>query len=331
MQQPQEFYTSEKWQFEKQLAVIKKRLVTSSSLRLLVFLLMAFGIYFFFGNFIIMVLTALTGISVFVYLLLRHTNLQYKKDLTRQLIQINQIELNALKEDYGALDEGSEFVDSTHFYSHDIDLFGRGSFFQFTNRTAIFEGKKRLAALLTSNNTFDVEKKQEAIKELASRPKWRQQFSAIANLVKVQHSAKDITVWMTNHKPVFPSFIVYLPFIFSIISVTLITLLSLSVLPFSAVLLWFFIGLGVSGVYFKRVNNIYQEADKAKDTFKQYHKLLNEIEVEIFSAKMLQQKQQEIKTEKLKASVIFAKFSKILDALDQRNNVIIAVLGNAFF
>ena len=36
-------------------------------------------------------------------------------------------------------------------------------------------------------------------------------------------------------------------------------------------------------------------------------------------------------TEAKKASVIFKEYSKLLDALDQRNNIIIAVLGNGFF
>ena len=96
-------------------------------------------------------------------------------------------------------------------------------------------------------------------------------------------------------------------------------------------LIWFFIGLAVTGAYLKRVNTIYQDADKAKDTFKQYHQLLNEIENVSFNSQILQEKQAAIKTESKKASAIFASFSKILDALDQRNNIFIAVLGNAFF
>ena len=85
------------------------------------------------------------------------------------------------------------------------------------------------------------------------------------------------------------------------------------------------------GFTLKKVNAIYQDADKAKDTFKQYHKLLKEIETNSFNSQILQNKQEAIKTETKKASAIFASFSKILDALDQRNNIFVAVLGNAFF
>jgi DNA mismatch repair ATPase MutS len=95
-------------------------------------------------------------------------------------------------------------------------------------------------------------------------------------------------------------------------------------------ILWIFVGLGISGFYYNKVNELYKEASNAKDTFKQYHKLLNEIETASFDSQILKEKQQEIETESQKASVIFAKFSKILDAFDQRNNLIIAFFGNAF-
>jgi DNA mismatch repair ATPase MutS len=44
----------------------------------------------------------------------------------------------------------------------------------------------------------------------------------------------------------------------------------------------------------------------------------------------LREKQQQIQTESQKASTIFAKFSKVLDAFDQRNNLLIDFFGNAF-
>lgn len=104
----------------------------------------------------------------------------------------------------------------------------------------------------------------------------------------------------------------------------------MQMIPGQILLLWIFVGLGISGAYYNKVSELYKEASNAKDTFKQYHKLLHEIETASFESQILKEKQQEIQTESLKASVIFAKFSKILDAFDQRNNLIIAFFGNAF-
>jgi len=330
MQQPLEFYKSEKAKYELELSSLKKKLAVSSTIRLLLFLVMALGIYFFFGSVKLVVGIAILGIALFLYLVLRHGDLQYKRDLTNQLITINTTEIDVLHGKYLDLDEGTAHENSSHFYSYDIDLFGRGSFYQFVNRTVTKEGSDEFANQLTLNNIDAIVQKQNGIKELAKIPKWRQEFSAIASLVNVQHPAKHIIKWIQNYKSVLPKFMAYLPRIFALISMILVVLLSFEVTSYHFLLLWFFVGLGFTGAYLKKVNSIYDDAGKAKDTFKQYHKLLDKIEMNTFSSEILIAQQNAIKTEKEKASDIFKKFSKVLDALDQRNNMIMAFVGNGF-
>ncbi len=331
MQDPQEFYTSQKSIFEQKSTQLKKKLSISSTLRFLTFSAIILGIYLFFGNISAMLLVVGTGIIVFIYLVLKHSDLQYNFNLNKTLISINQTELSVLKRDYLNLDDGSEFLNPKHFYSYDIDLFGKGSFFQYCNRTVTVEGKDKLFSKLTSNSISAIKEKQSGIKELSEKPIWRQHFSAIASLVKVEHPAKEIINWIHNYKAVFPTYFKYLPAVFSVLSLTLIVVLVLQLIPEIILLLWLFIGLGISGFYVKKVNELSRNTDNAKDTFKQYHKLLNEIEQTTFTSEILKNKQLEIQTDAKKASTIFKEYSKLLDALDQRNNVIIAVLGNGFF
>ncbi|MEX1382725.1 MAG: DNA mismatch repair protein MutS, partial [Lutibacter sp.] len=160
MQQPQEFYNDQKSIFEQKSTKLKKKLAVSSTLRFLTFLGIIFGIYLFFGNISAMLIVVGVGIIVFIYLVLKHSDLQYNFDLNKTLISINQTELNVLKRDYLNLDDGSEFLNPKHFYSYDIDLFGKGSFFQYCNRTVTVEGKNELFSELTSNKILDINKKQ---------------------------------------------------------------------------------------------------------------------------------------------------------------------------
>ena len=184
---------------------------------------------------------------------------------------------------------------------------------------------------MTSNTISAINEKQSGIKELSDKPLWRHHFSAIASLVKVEHPAKEIIHWIHNYKAVFPTFFRYLPAMFSLLSLGLIIALGFQLIPEIILLLWLFIGLGISGFYVKKINELARNTGNAKDTFKQYHKLLNEIENTTFTSEILKSKQLEIQTEAKKASAIFKEYSKLLDALDQRNNIIIAVLGNGFF
>ncbi|MDG1993868.1 MAG: DNA mismatch repair protein MutS, partial [Polaribacter sp.] len=218
-----------------------------------------------------------------------------------------------------------------HFYSNDIDLFGIGSFFQYSNRTATDEGAKAYADLLTENNINDIEEKQKAIVELAKNVKWRQHFTAIAGLVKVQFSAQSILNYLKNYTTILPTFFDSFVKVFSLISVGLITLVSFGIITFSILVVWFFIGLIISGSQIKKTSQIYNKSTKTKETFKQYYQLLYEIENQSFSSKSLNENQQNLQSEKEKSSVIFQKFSRILDSFDQRNNIVIAVFGNALF
>ncbi|WP_457609597.1 MutS-related protein [Lutibacter sp.] len=330
MHNPIKFYTTQKQDFEKRVKELKHKLAISSSIRFLVFLIAVFGIYFFFDTTRIVIFIIISWIILFLFLILRHGKLQYELDFNKKLLQINSTEIAVLKGDYTLLKEGKEFIDVSHFYSYDIDLFGKGSFFQYCNRTVTNEGRKEFAAYISKNDISSVEEKQYGIKELSENPKWRQQFSALGSMVKVEYSTRNLISWIHNYKIVFPKLLAVLPSVFSLISLVLIVLVSLQFISKQVLLVWFFVGLGVSGVFIKKVNTLYKYANKAKDTFKQYYKLLNKIENATFTSKVLLEKQQQIKTETEKASKIVAKFSKILDALDQRNNLIVGVLGNGF-
>lgn len=331
MTNPLQFYTEQKTTLENELLSLKKALFTVSAFRLVVFFTTIFGIYFFFGDVPTIAIIAIIGFAIFALLLVKNTKFQIEKELLIAKIEINTTEIAVLNGDFKSLKSGSEFVDPHHFYSNDIDLFGKGSFFQYSNRTATEEGTTAYAKILTENNIDAIEEKQQSIQELAQKTKWRQHFSAIASLVKVQFSAKSILKYIKSYTAVLPQFFNFFSTLFSAISLLLIILISVSVLPFLVLVIWFFIGLFVSATQIKKTSQIYNQSSKAKETFKQYYQLLATIETEFFSSKLLQENQQKLESEKEKASIIFQKFSKILDAFDQRNNIIIAVLGNSLF
>ena len=325
------FYTEEKQRLETELKETKNKLANLSILRLIVFVLTSAGIYFLFDTLRIVGVIGAVGVIVFGILLIKYLDAKESKILLITKIKINETEIRVLEGNFSFLKTGEEFIDPTHVYSNDIDLFGRGSFFQYINRTSTKQGAKELAKTITENHILSIDKKQEVLKELSQKVAWRQHFSALASLVTTRYSTKEILDFIQNYSAVFSTIISKLPTVFSLISIVLIALVSFAIIPFSILILWVFIGLGITALFFKKTQEIYVQADKAKATFKQYYLLLQEIENRKFSSAKLQEKQQIIQSEKLQASVIFKQFSKILDAFDQRNNLLIAFVGNAFF
>ncbi|WP_288956181.1 DNA mismatch repair protein MutS [uncultured Polaribacter sp.] len=331
MNNPLEFYIKQKDKLEKESSNLRTKLINLGVFRLSVFLVTSFLIYLTFGSYPDVFIIAFLGILLFSFLVIKYLNIKKEKAIVDAKIEINKTEIKVLNRDFHYLETGSEFVNPLHYYSNDIDLFGIGSFFQYINRTTTNDGKIALAKTLTNNKTDVIFEKQKAIEELSEKVKWRQHFSALASLVTVKNKTNFITKWILNYKPVLPKYLAKAQIGFSLISLVLIGLFSFEFLSFNYILGWFFTGLFITGKFLKKTNNLYEETDKVRETFKQYHQLLNEIETEEFSSNHLKEKQEVIQSENKKASTIFASFSKILDAFDNRNNIIIAVFGNGLF
>jgi len=331
MSNPQTFYKAQLEKHQQDLKKFNKKLIGMSSLRLLVFLITGVGVYATFSFWQISVAIGIIGVLVFIFLLSKYTDVKRLRDVSKALVAINEEELKIASGDFHHRNSGKRFQDPLHYYSLDIDLFGRGSFFQFINRTTINEGAEKLAQALIANDIQDIELKQNAIKELAAKPEWRQNFSAVATLIQAETPAVKIIQWLTSHKMFLPKIISWVPMVFSTLSLILIGLSMFKIIDLSFVGYWLILGLLLTGVFLKKINVLASNTDKVRDTFRQYALLLNQIENETFSSELLKNKQIQIQQEHKRASKIFSQFSKHLDALDNRNNFISAIFGNGFF
>ncbi len=327
---PLEFYTQELEKYRQQLGQLKKKLAVSATLRLVIFLMIVAGCYYGYPNVQIVTSVCVVGVIVFIFLVTRHSNLGYQKKKLQALIDCNQLELNVIENDWSGLDTGAAFIDPIHPYSHDIDLFGERSFFQYLNRTVTAAGKNALASLLTSNSITLIKEKQDAVRELGGLAKWRQSFGATASLVHVTTTVPVILQWMQNYKAFIPKIMQILPKIISAISIVALGLLIFGVISFNVFLLWFAVGLLITGVYLKKINKLYTHAGQVKDTFDQYHKLVALIEEKQFTTSLLLEKQA-LFNGTPQASKVLKEFASILNDFDQRNNMLFGVVANGLF
>lgn len=304
-------------------------------MRILIFVATATGIYFSYNDWSIFIGIALVGIITFIILLSKYTDIKAERQLKLALADINITELEIASGNFHNREQGLQFQNPLHYYSLDIDLFGRGSFFQFINRTTINEGTQLLADALTANDIDAIEHRQEAIKELASKIEWRQLYSATASLIKVETPANAIINWLKEHQSFLPKTMEWIPYVFLAATVGVFALFFIDLIHIGFLGYWLLFGLLITGRYLKKINNLASNTEKVKETFKQYALLLNQIENETFTSELLLKKQKHIQsdsdTSKEKASEIFNKLSKSLDALDNRNNFISAIFGNGYF
>ena len=102
----------------------------------------------------------------------------------KALLATIQNELSYLCGNFSCFDEGKDFIDPTHDYSFDLDIFGKQSLFNRINRTITSGGRQRLANDLRNiqpNNLADIEKEREAVSELATNVGLRTEWIALGH------------------------------------------------------------------------------------------------------------------------------------------------------
>src|SRR5450759_189729 len=159
----------------------ERRLLILSFLRLftffggLILIWIGFTKSIFTGIMLILIITVL-----FLYLLKLFLISSEKRSFLGNLALINQNEADALSGKLSAFESGSSYTDIKHDFSYDVDLFGTSSVFQYLNRTITDYGRDILASWLSDPFRFSQElvPRQKAIKELASKAKWRHEFMA---------------------------------------------------------------------------------------------------------------------------------------------------------
>ena len=129
----------------------------------------------------------------FLLLVKLHNRLFHQKDWYETSIRHYQAELASLGNDHSAFDGGKEWIEASHPFTLDLDVFGEHSLFQFLNRTCTPFGKETLSQWLCQplDNKEDIENRQQAIKELSRYNEFRETFRITGCLDKNNETGRD--------------------------------------------------------------------------------------------------------------------------------------------
>jgi DNA mismatch repair ATPase MutS len=240
----------------------------------------------------------LTGIvlllvGLFVWLIRWHARLFDEKTLLENFVAINKAEAEALKGNYSYQPTGSEFLDSHHSYSYDLDLFGEASLFQYTNRASTAGGRGMMALSLqhplSSHET--IVQRQHAVQELAGNIEFRQLFQAIAtNSNDTQEDRSQLQEWLRQPAMFYGKiFFRYALWLIPIVTLLLIaaslfisTLRPLAIL--SVLTQW-----SITGFNFKKITLFHDYVSRKKNLLMKYSQLVAAFNKEKVSSLKLQQ------------------------------------------
>lgn len=331
-----EMYNKRKNKYEKLALKLTQYYNYLAVSRLLVFILCSsFTVYFYIKKlYYIDISIILIFIILYLMLLKIHNKISYHKDLCMNIISINEDSINRVKGDWvNFKDKGDEFIDEKHPYSDDLDIFGKGSLYQYINSTFTFIGKETMRDTLTKINFLpeEIYHRQHAVDELAKKIGWRQRFLAEGNISlcdmknpdelikwgneKSHLGLKSNRVFLIKYIPIVTLLIIFIFFVTNIISVYV---------PLAAMMLQIFL------VYYKKGERVelLESISLYKKDILIYSNLLNIIEKFKFKSYYLKTLKAKLYNEKNRsAAEQINSFVKLVNLISDRNNFFYIVLN----
>ena len=248
------------------------------------------------------------------------------------LLKIYSDELRYLDDDFSYFNTGEKYIDVTHHYAFDLDLFGNNSLFQEMNRTISQSGADLLAKHLQypTLNRKEIEERQEAIDELSKNIQWVNNFRVLGVVRPVEQINKQIIEEWSLSKYDFWNKIrgwVY--------SLNVMTIVS-CILAAAGVLSWgyFTITTSISLIFWifsiGYVNKTHIKIDAFIKNISNYLYIIDHLSSVQFNSTELRRILDGILNEhnSLKA---FKELKKIQNNLDSRSNVLMSILLNALY
>ncbi len=273
------------------------------------------------------------GFSViaFIIMLKIHAVLRWNKKITQARIKINQDETDYLEHGKLSFENGAEFIDHTHFFSYDLDIFGNSSLYQHINRTTTYIGKttlaKRLVNLLPDSKIIA---QQEAINELINKLEWRQNIEAIGlNIKDSKESYQNIIAWSKHQESNISKSVLILTWIlpaalWGIIFYEIFWGLNIGLTLINTL---FFINLFIVFLFAKRIKAIFFKSENIRKILSRYALILKEIENEKFESTELKNLQSRLSNKRTAGTEIQV-LSKLFGQLDSFLNILGAFIIN---
>jgi len=323
-----------------QLTIVEQTRIINliSNIRLIVFLIGAgLGIYLIvkkvYGLF---ALDIVLFMILFISLMVIHESYFNKRKYSVTLHKINVDSLKRIHGEWNTFtDGGNEFIDDSHNYSQDLDIFGKGSLFQFINTAFTYLGRLKLRNLLISppGSIEEITARQEAVVDLAQKLDWRQKYMAEGMVESKIHEPEALFSWANSME----RFYLESPAIFAFRLIPIVTLV-IGILTLTnpepkyyiliAALLIQFVLLKINSR--KRGKNL-ELAFKYMENIKAYSKMLSLLEKEKYNSRYLEGLKDRLKDENGQTAFEqIHKLVKIVDAISNRHNPLYIIFNIIF-
>jgi len=329
-----EFYTARREQFLKELAQLSKQYNTISLIRFIIAIgFLVLGYYSLqSANPARFVIGMMVCALAFSGLMRLHNTVSQKKARAAALVKVNEQEMTYLVNHGMPFTDGAHFADHNHAYSHDLDIFGQRSLFHNLNRTETYSGSNKLAELLLNVlPQQEILQNQEAVKELAAKPEWRQEVMALGKSNKDSADAYNKLQEWLKQTPISLSPVSTILAIASPVALlACVIAYVVTDVPVFGTISEYLVGFNFIFIlgYVKVIKNEIGQTTEIHQIIHRYGLIIEQLEKEIFTSEKLKNLQKTLISDKQKASVHIKKLALLFSRMDIVNNIFGAAVLN---
>ena len=283
-----------------------------------------------------------------VYAVVRKADVKNGRRIERRkrLLTVYSRELKYLAGDYSCFGGGSRYKDPRHAFTFDMDIYGHDSLYNRINRTVTTGGGDTLAQWLGSllKSKAEVERRREAVDELAGMEQWRSAFLALGVKPDTGGDSDDsridsneilCAVGDVAGKRIAPKagqgWTKAVAAAAMVCFIALVVLAVVGVVPATLAVLWGVVQMFVViGLNSKSIHDISRAVEKIHAHMQAYIGLLGHITKAGFASEELKSLQAALTEGGGGAPASFGELSEILNSLDRRGNFIGLILFNMF-
>lgn len=266
-------------------------------------------------------------VAVFFRMVLVYSENKDRISFLEQILEMQKEASLRKNRDLKGFDAGLDFLDKSHPFANDLDLFGQHSLFQLLNHTVGKEGRQRLADWMKGQmEPGPARKRQGAINGLKDHLDFVRDFEGIGRaFLTGEKSKKPFYLWLAKSEDWKAWY--YLPMIVGPLGGLLFLVLGImEVVQIAWLGIWILLGMACMSVIFLKMKTISESMPNLSDlkTFKKWVLLLENIS---FKDSYLIALQSGFLTKDVKGSNVLAELEQKTFLLQNRYNLMYLLLN----
>lgn len=331
MEEVYSYYTSTSDANLAQARELKRKIHIAGTMRFVIAAVCIVLIIVLKANWLVNIAVIAAFLAPFIALVVWSGRLAARKAYSERMAALCDAELRGLDYDFAAFDGAPSKVDHAHKFTTDLDIFGDHGLFQSINRTVTAHGTDTLAEWFCSplHDKAAILERQTAVRELSGMTPLRQHFCVTGSINPGRRGDQPLLETLAAAQSGFASGRLWkvLPWAVPTLWAVIIAGMAAGVLSPLIATIYLVACIVLTTLQSKEIGRTHDKTNQMNKALSTYARLISIVERTPFGSSLIEDIKVRLAASGRMASEEVRQLSRIINALDQRGNMLAAILN----